>query len=62
MAGSSFMQHCPAASGHCDKVWPGGGRRLMTSEPSAGASADVPASHQNTRPQQQEMTLAMVLG
>ena len=62
MAGSSFMQHCPAASGHCDKVWPGGGRRLMTSEPSAGASADVPASHQNTRPQQQEMPLAMVLG
>ncbi|MEF9978300.1 MAG: ScpA family protein [Thermomonas sp.] len=34
----------------------------MTSESSAGASADVPAANQSTRPQQQEMPLAMVLG
>ena len=34
----------------------------MTSDQTAGASADVPAAIPNVRPQQQEMPLAMVLG
>ena len=34
----------------------------MTSDQTAGASADVPAAIPNARPQQQEMPLAMVLG
>jgi hypothetical protein len=46
---------------HATKVWPGGGRQPMTSEPSTGASADLHANP-NARPQQQEMPLAMVLG
>src|SRR6478672_5333380 len=47
---------------HATKVWPGGGRQPMTSDQTAGASADVPAAIPNVRPQQQEMPLAMVLG
>ena len=34
----------------------------MTSEPGTGASADAPAQHPATRPQQQEIALATVLG
>ncbi|HRA03677.1 MAG TPA: segregation/condensation protein A, partial [Thermomonas sp.] len=34
----------------------------MTSEPGSGASADAPVLHPSTRPQQQEIALATVLG
>ncbi len=34
----------------------------MTSEPGTGASVDAPAQHPGTRPQQQEIALATVLG